>query len=371
MNIFLISQGIYPQRGGVELHVFRIAEGLCALGHQVCAIIQSGSPSDGQNHGLRVVRGATLNTVERLLNTERPNALHAHGARSMFVARSLLAAKRAGVRTVFTPHCFYPAQDWLGKVKRLIFDKTLGRAALKTADSIIALTEIDRDDAVTLGAEAARVTIVPNSIALPHVLQPEEVRGWRERHELGRFLLSVGRLDRVKRGDFLIRALPHLPRDLSMVFIGPDAGCRSAWQALANELGLQRAVHFLGEVPDYDLKAAYQACSALALASKYEGLPTVILEAMALGAPVVASATGGTCCLVQHGENGLLFAYDNTAEFVAAMQIALGPEKAAITERARKMVTSEYSWKVNIPKICSLYEIRAEMKEGEACVLAQ
>ncbi len=292
-----------------------------------------------------MVRGATLNTVERLLNTERPDALHAHGARSMFVARSLLAAKRAGVRTVFTPHCFYPAQDWLGKVKRLIFDKTLGRAALKTADSIIALTEIDRDDAVTLGAEAARVTIVPN--------------------------LSVGRLDRVKRGDFLIRALPHLPRDLSMVFIGPDAGCRSAWQALANELGLQRAVHFLGEVPDYDLKAAYQACSALALASKYEGLPTVILEAMALGAPVVASATGGTCCLVQHGENGLLFAYDNTAEFVAATQIALGTGKAAITERARKMVTSEYSWKVNIPKICSLYEIRAEMEEGEACVLVQ
>ncbi len=371
MKVFLISHGIYPQRGGVELHVYRIAEGLRALGHEPCAIVQSGPPSDRLSHGVRVVRGATLTTVKRLLATERPDVLHAHGARSVFVSRCLLAAKRAGVRTAFTPHCFYPAQDFAGKIKRLVFDRTLGRAALNASDCMIALTENDRQDAVALGAEGARVSIIPNAITLPQALPQAHVRAWREKHGLGRFLLSVGRLDRVKRGDFLIRALPSLPCDLGLVFVGPDAGCRDEWQRLAVDLGLGNAVHFLGEVSDYDVKAAYQASSALVLASKYEGLPTVILEAMALRTPVVASATGGTRCLIKHGENGFLFTYDDTAEFVAATQAALGPSSSFIVERAHAMVASEYSWEANIPRICRLYEMRAEMREGGVYVAAQ
>ncbi|HEY7404733.1 MAG TPA: glycosyltransferase family 4 protein [Candidatus Angelobacter sp.] len=371
MKIFLISHGLYPQRGGVELHVYRIAEGLLALGHEVCAIVQSGTPSDNLSHGIRVVRGATPTTVQRLLAAERPDVLHAHGARSVFVARCLLAAKRAGVRTAFTPHCFYPAQDFAGKIKRLVFDKTLGRAAINASDCIIALTENDRRDAVELGADAARLSIIPNSITLPQALSEASVCAWREKHGWGRFLLSVGRLDRVKRGDFLIRALLSLPRDLSLVFVGPDAGCREEWERLAAGLGLGSAVHFLGEVSDDDVKAAYQACSALVLASKYEGLPTVILEAMALGAPVVASATGGTSCLIKDGENGFLFTYDDTVEFVAAVQAAVGPSGSIIAEQARKMVASEYSWAVNVPRICRLYEVRTEMREGGAYVVAQ
>ena len=371
MKIFLISHGIYPQRGGVELHVYRIAEGLRAMGHEPCAIVESGTNSDKVSNGLRVVSGATVSKVKQLLASERPDVVHAHGARSVFVSRCLLAAKSAGVRTAFTPHCFYPAQDFAGRIKRLAFDKTLGRAAMKASDCMIALTENDRHDAILLGAKAAQLTIIPNSITLPQALPDLHVRIWREEHKLGRFLLSVGRLDRVKRGDFLIRALASLPPDLSLVFVGPDAGCRDEWQALANELGVGGTVHFLGEVSDYDLKAAYQACSALVLASKYEGLPTVILEAMALGAPVVASATGGTRCLIKDGENGFLFSYDDTVEFAAATHGALGPSGPLIAEQARKMVVSEYSWEANIPRICRLYEMKAEIRENGAYVVAQ
>lgn len=371
MKIFLISRGIYPQRGGVELHVYRIAEGLRALGHEPCAIVQSGAPSDSLSNGFRVVRGATLATVKRLLASERPDVLHAHGARSVFIARCLLAAKSVGIRTAFTPHCFYPAQDFAGKIKRMAFDQTLGRAAMKASDCIIALTENDRQDAVMLGAEAARMTIIPNSITLPGALPEAYIRAWREKYGFNKFLLSVGRLDRVKRGDFLIRALAELPRGMNLVFIGPDAGCREEWQNLAAEMGFSSSVHFLGEVSDNDLKAAYQACSALVLASKYEGLPTVILEAMALGAPVVASATGGTRCLIKDRENGFLFSYDDSAEFATAAKAALDPSSSFIAERARKMVAAEYSWEANIPRICRLYEMRAEVREGAAYVVAQ
>ncbi|HYX53762.1 MAG TPA: glycosyltransferase family 4 protein, partial [Candidatus Limnocylindrales bacterium] len=181
-----------------------------------------------------------------------------------------------------------------------------------------------------------------------------------------RFLLSVGRLDRVKRGDFLIRALSSLPEDVALVFAGPDAGCRDEWLRLAQDLGLAKRVKILGEVSDADLKAAYQTCSALVLASRYEGLPTVILEAMALGAPVVASATGGTSWLITPGETGFLFAYDDASAFAAAVQSALAPEVKQIVSKAHEMVAKQYSWEANLPRIAALYAARSAAHAPEA-----
>jgi hypothetical protein len=58
-------------------------------------------------------------------------------------------------------------------------------------------------------------------------------------------------------------------------------------------------------------------------------------------------------------------------EFATAIHAALAPSSSLIAERARKMVASEYCWEANIPRICRLYEVRAEMREGGAYVVAQ
>jgi glycosyltransferase involved in cell wall biosynthesis len=153
---------------------------------------------------------------------------------------------------------------------------------------------------------------------------------------------------------------------VALVFAGPDAGCRDEWLRLAQELGLEKRVKILGEVSDADLKAAYQTCSALVLASRYEGLPTVILEAMALGAPVVASATGGTSLLIAQGETGFLFGYDDAAVFAAGVNSALGPDVKQIVARAGEMVAKEYSWEANLPRIAGLYACNGAVQKPEA-----
>src|SRR5262249_48301854 len=159
------------------------------------------------------------------------------------------------------------------------------------SDRVICLTGNDRDDAIRSGALPETIHIIPNSIRWPEPVDESAAEHFRQRFALGKFLLSVGRLDRVKRGDFLIAALSHLPHELQLVFIGPDAGCRGTWQRFAENSGVSSRTKFITEVSDMDLQFAYRASTAVVMASSYEGLPTVLLEAMAAGVPVIAAET--------------------------------------------------------------------------------
>lgn len=295
-------------------------------------------------------------SLHRRLRRGKFDVVHAHGARTPFASVALLAGKALGLHTVFTPHCFYPAREWQGWLKRGLFDPTLGQSTLRSADHIICLTENDRADAIVRGAPRERIHIVPNSIRLPKLPDAGRVAEFRQRYSWGKFLLSVGRLDRVKRGDFLISALAQLPPDLSLTFIGPDAGCRKSWQHHAENLGVLSRTHFVSGISDDDLLLAYRASTAVVMASAYEGLPTVLLEAMALETPVVAAATGGIGHLIENEVNGLLYRYDALPDFCACVRQCLAGVSGSMLAAAAESVRTQYSWEVNGARIAALYE---------------
>ncbi|MCA9134355.1 MAG: glycosyltransferase family 4 protein [Planctomycetales bacterium] len=124
-------------------------------------------------------------------------------------------------------------------------------------------------------------------------------------------ILTAGRLQRRKGHDMLIRALPdiraHLPRILyAIIGEGPE---RNFLQDLAQQLGVQDAVQFLGEISDPELCACYQQCDLFALpnreiAGDIEGFGMVLLEAQACGRPVLAGTSGGTAETMRCGETG-------------------------------------------------------------------
>jgi glycosyltransferase involved in cell wall biosynthesis len=257
---------------------------------------------------------------------------------------------------VFTPHCFYPPQDWQGPLKRQLFDPTVGKLSLRQADRIICLTENDRNDAIRIGALPEAVRIIPNSICWPQPVDKPDVENFRQRFGLGKFLLSVGRLDRVKRGDFLISALARLPRELQLVFIGPDAGCGQLWQSLAHDLGVLSRTKFIAEVSDKDLQLAYRASKAVVMASSYEGLPTVLLEAMAVGTPVIAAEAGGIGYFLQHEVNGLLYAPGDVPAFCANVQRCLEELPIEMIGNAQRHVREHYCWETNAARVAALYQ---------------
>jgi glycosyltransferase involved in cell wall biosynthesis len=355
MKIALVVKAIYPARGGVELHVHNLAHELAKLGHQVHVFTSSGVARESRPNGYALTSGTKNFQLRAALRGGGFDVVHAHGARTTIASWALLAGKALGLRTIFTPHCFYPAQDWRGTIKRSLFDPTVGKLSLRQSDRIICLTENDRRDAVEHGARPQDIHIIPNSICLPPELEENGAADFRERYGLGKFLLSVGRLDRVKRGDFLVSALPHLPPDLQLLFIGPDAGCGEAWQRHAVKLGVGARVHFISEVSDHDLLAAYRASAAVVMASAYEGLPTVLLEAMAVGTPVIAAEAGGIRYLLQHEINGLLYSGDDLPGFCTHVRRCLEEFPEKMVRQARQQVREHYSWKVNAARVAALY----------------
>jgi glycosyltransferase involved in cell wall biosynthesis len=117
-------------------------------------------------------------------------------------------------------------------------------------------------------------------------------------------LITVCRLTGWKGVDGLIQALPALP-DVGLVIVG-DGPLSAELHALALKLGVDGRVLFAGTVPKKDVSAYLRACDLFVLNSTYEGMPHVILEAMAAGRPVVATAVGGSGEIIEDGVNGLL-----------------------------------------------------------------
>jgi glycosyltransferase involved in cell wall biosynthesis len=156
----------------------------------------------------------------------------------------------------------------------------------------------------------ARVVYVPNAV---QVFSEEQVMAWRKvwraklKLEDGRVLLmGVGRLAPQKQFSRFLEVIaqvkPHAP--IHAVIAGRDHGCLNDLQHQADALGLQGVIQFAGEIPD--AREIICAADIFLLTSDHEGMPNVVLEAMAAGVPSVATDVNGVRDLIQHGENGFI-----------------------------------------------------------------
>ena len=154
-------------------------------------------------------------------------------------------------------------------------------------------------------------------------------------------LLSVGRLHAVKNYEFLVRACAIL-RDEGLDFLCWIAGegtKRAALQFLIADLGLRDRVLLLGHVDHSELSGYYRYADLVTLTSHSEGLPVVLMEAMAHQKLVLAPAMTGIPELVEHGHNGFLYQSGSLPDFVSTVQwilehqASLGPVRRAAAEK--------------------------------------
>ena len=172
------------------------------------------------------------------------------------------------------------------------------------ADGLITVCQALKDRLIELGTAPERITVLRNGVDL-EVFKPMDRA--KARANLGlrrRTLGSVGSLVENKGHHHAICALAALPdTDLLIVGEGPE---RRALQQLAAKRGVSDRVRFLGGLHQYRLPEIYNAIDALVLASSREGWANVLLEAMACGTPVVASAVWGTPEVVSAPPAGVL-----------------------------------------------------------------
>jgi glycosyltransferase involved in cell wall biosynthesis len=222
--------------------------------------------------------------LARVLREFRPTIVHTHS----YVLRYALPVSRCGI--VHTVHNLAHREvDLVGRM--------LNRVALRRGVQFVAIgREVARSFLETYGAEPA--ALIPNGVdvAAPQVGRAE----WRRTHGFSDddvLIVSVARLDPQKNPLLLMNALPDDAR-CHLLLVGDGS--------LASEVRRRASyrVHVLGvraDIPDILF-----ASDVFALASDYEGLPVSVIEAMAAGLPVVATAVGGVPELVEHERTGLL-----------------------------------------------------------------
>jgi glycosyltransferase involved in cell wall biosynthesis len=186
---------------------------------------------------------------------------------------------------------------------RVDFLRWTRTAALRRARHVFSPSEYLRRLALGWGIDAPRISVLPNPAP--------EVPGLPPREELraklgldGPTLAFAGRLGPQKALDVALAAVAAVP-EVSLVVAG-DGPDRPALERRAAELGLDGRARFLGSVSREDVLRLFRAAEGALLSSSWENLPHTVLEALAVGSPVIATAVGGVPEVVRDGENGLL-----------------------------------------------------------------
>lgn len=168
------------------------------------------------------------------------------------------------------------------------------------------------------GVSESRLRVINSTFEEPKVkVSRDEVRA---RFGLSGFVIvSAGRLVPWKGFDGLIDAIAKLPEECTLTIAG-DGPLRARLEERVAVAGLAHRVRFLERLPQQELHELIAAADVFALNTGYEGLSHVLLEAMALGVPVVTTPAGGNAELVEDGESGILCAMGDVEAFATALK---------------------------------------------------
>jgi glycosyltransferase involved in cell wall biosynthesis len=318
LNIAVVTEFFLPNvRGGVEQYSFHFAVQMALRGHEVDVYT---SASDYIVGGLKAypfkLRAVGRLGLRRLKFSPRYDVISVQNF-SRHLYPFLLPSAQG--RIVLTPHgaLVGPLIErdlsvafWLKFLADSVYDRFVSPALLKRATRIVALSELERSFLVdALGVDRGKTCCV--AAGVPDELffsQPRatERLSWLEG---SKYVLSVGRVDVRKAVDHVVRALEFVDSDVHFVFAGQDRGFASHVLNIAAGLGVRQRVHYLGVVDDAEKAYLIDRSMALVLPSKWEMQPTIVLEAMALGRPVIATNVGANVELLAHGKRGFLFSY--------------------------------------------------------------
>jgi glycosyltransferase involved in cell wall biosynthesis len=333
--------------GGMEMMVASLSRTLVGRGHEVgVTCLQEDGPvgeairADGIRVSVVPTPGVATNFRAPALAAHfariAPNVVHSH---SGVWAKAAHAARLAGVKRVgYTSHGWLDRERW--------FEPPLYRLASRSTDWVAAVSaDLASYLEKTIKVDGRKLRVLPNGIDTERFKPGGYTGALRMRLGLGsRPLVGIiARLVPVKDHAFLLRAFERVREmvpDVALAIVG-DGPLRAELEAQAAPM--DGAVRFLGETRD--APAVYRDLDVFVLSSKAEGTSMSVLEAMASGVPVVATAVGGTPALLDGGACGSLAAYGDEDALAAALICALQDVERTreMAVLARSRVLSHYS----------------------------
>lgn len=294
--------------GGIFRHVRDLAQAQSAAGHKVGIVCDSSTGGAHEERlfdsalpylelGVRRTRMqrhigpgdlASAWRTFKLIKELRPDVLHGHGAKGGVYARlfgTLLRVSRSRVARVYSLHGGSLHYDEDTVVGRIFF--TLERLMERFTDHLLFVSDYERQTY----ARKIGTPPIPNSLVY-NGLRTEEFEPVETRSDAADFLY-IGMMRSLKGPDLFIDALARtekrIGRPVSAVMVG-DGSELPTFQAQAEQLGLSPRISFLPSMP---ARQAFAMARAIVVPSRAEAMPYIVLEALAAGMPMIATAVGG------------------------------------------------------------------------------
>jgi len=261
-----------------------------------------------------------------------------------------LFSKTDNIKWIHTYHTIYFEEDYDGGLKQ--WQKRINNSLIEVAsraDIRISISKWLHD--YLFEKYSIRTEIIPNGIDLELCRNANPDR-FKTKYDLNNFILYVGNIESLKNPTFFVKLASKMP-DIKFVMIGRSL----------NEVNLKKYYKInipknlitMNIMKHIDVLDAIAACDVFVMTSKREGIPTALLEAMAIGKIVVVPDHSGCKEVLESSINGFLYEPDSIDDLAKNTKKALISEDN-IKKNARKRVSEVYDWKVLIKKIDLLYE---------------
>lgn len=370
MRVALVGDEYYPDIGGAARYAFELSLQLAKLGIEAVVITHAhpGQPEEEEIAGVKIkrVKGLVLNDPHRaasLLLFRRCHkyildrdfdVIHALDIYSSMAQMVIRFARKHRIPCVMTCHTVMDSPF-------LILLQRLMSLAMSKADRLIAVSQASARFARSLGFPEKRITVIHNGVDL--ACFNGEVDAFVMRKELGisdePLVVTASRLIKRKSPDLLISAFAKVLKvipDAKLVIAGSGREEDNLSRQIKG-LSITDSVFMVGELPKEKIAQLMAAADVFVLPSKIESFGLSLLEASAVGVPVVCSNSGGVPEVFQDGFNALLYPPGDENAMAQAIICLIQDKELAKTISANAVETARrFTWEMAAKQTLRVYE---------------
>ena len=383
MKILQVVPHFYPawSFGGIARVVYETSRQLVERGHDVTVHTTNAldprtnfkaARREYQIEGMRVkyyrnlalVGGLNLSSdalgTETLREVKDSDIVNMHAFRTFQNVIAHFCARRCRKPYVLTGHGTVP-RVVERIVSKKLFDEAFGFRLLRHAARLVASTDIEMKQIVSMGVSNERVVVVPNGVDTKSFERLPKPGTFKHKFGLDDeldLILYVGRVHKRKGIGFLLDAFAHLDKaKVALVVAGGDDGYTSILRERASSLKIADRVIFTGFISERVKMAAYIDSTVVVYPGIYESFGLVPLEAALCSKPVIVSDDSAMAEIVRQGGFGESTKYGDSSQLMKALQKTISdPERAReMGKKGKQFVKRNFDWSSIVSKLETVY----------------
>lgn len=283
----------------------------------------------------------------------KPDVLHVNNLPFLTTYQSVILAKKLGIPSVIQVHGVTADRGFILNSFQWLFLKVFGKKVFDSVTNVICLTQADARQIQKFGCPIDKICIIPNGVDINKFKPSSE-------HEQEGLVIWIGRFVKEKGLEFLIKAVDILVKngksDFRLLLIG-DGPIKSKIYSQIRSYGLERYIQLMPAISHDEVSDYMARASIFVFPSIKEGMPYVLLEAMACGKAIVGSDISGVNSIINDNENGLLVPAKDPVSLSAAISRLLKDKKlrSGLGQSARQSTVIYYDWHGITSEIERLY----------------